>query len=117
MDEERKYPDINKLYKEAYDTAYMEASLRAAFPQKPVAWLLEGEAPFLIFPDEKLRRFKDYVGKPLYFATIRQWKGLSDEDHWEAFSLIDPPICEACKNTDTRPYGEAIEAKLKEKNA
>jgi hypothetical protein len=46
----------------------------------------------------------------------REWEGLTDDDHMEAFSLIDGPLCETCKNTDTRPYGEAIEAKLKEKN-
>jgi hypothetical protein len=46
----------------------------------------------------------------------REWEGLSDQDHWDAYSLIDPPICETCKHTDVTPYGEAIEAKLKEKN-
>jgi hypothetical protein len=117
MSEERKYPDINNLYKEAYDTAYMEASLRAAAPQKPVAWLLEGEAPFLIFPDEKFRKFKDYVGKPLFFATTppqRTWVGLTDEERSKIWGELPTLINE---ERDACVFAEAIELYLKEKNS
>jgi hypothetical protein len=115
MTEERKYPDINNLYKEAYDTAYMEASIRAASPQQPVAWLIDIDGvPKFIDPDTKRRSFKDWVAKPLFFATTspkRPWVGLTDEEIWEWFRDNT-----ALTNESGIRIVRAIEAKLKEKN-
>ena len=112
MDEERKYPDIKKLYEEAYDTAYMDASIRAASPQKPVAWLLDidGEQK-LINLDTKRISFKDWAAKPLFFATAppqRTWVGLTDDEIFEIHKQVD--------SMQYLTFGHAIEAKLKEKN-
>jgi len=120
MDEERKYPDINKLYKEAYDTAYMDASIRAASPQKPVAWLLDIDGvPKFIDPDTKLRSFKDWVAKPLFFATAplkRKWVGLTDEEIAAAYCKSTDKGCDYCWRYEIPKLVKIIEDKLKEKN-
>ncbi len=108
MTEERKYPDINNLYKEAYDTAYMDASIRAASPQKPVAWLIDIDGvPKFIDPDTKRISFKDWVAKPLFFATTppqRTWVGLTYEE------------IKQMGLDNYRQVVREVEAKLKEKN-
>ena len=117
MDEERKYPDIKKLYKEAYETAYMDASIRAASPQKPVAWLLDIDGvPKFIDPDTKRISFKDWVAKPLFFATAppqRTWVGLTELEKAEITSL---KWWDWEDTFDIEGFIRAIEAKLKEKN-
>ena len=74
--------------------------------QEPVAWMNE-EMDYIFFDTERPEPFAFDFWKPLYTTPPqRTWVGLTDEERSELVTL----------HHGWNEYGQAIEAKLKEKN-
>ena len=85
--------------------------------QEPVAWISEGGDV------SRSKRYMDDMGykcNPLYTAPPKkQWVGLTADEIWQcnkvSGSAVEFHICYEHQNVED--FAEAVEAKLKEKNA
>ena len=97
------------------------AALRQALEteQKPVAWLKTWSDGSVSVLKTKSHAFADHELEPLYTAPPKQWVGLTADEIWQcnkaSGSAVEFHICSAHQNVED--FAEAIEAKLKEKNA
>ena len=103
---------------DADDTSQERVDEKAKREQEPVAWISEGGDV------SRSKRYMDDMGfkcNPLYTAPPkREWVGLTADEIWKcnkakSGSAVEFHICYAHQNVED--FAEAIEAKLKEKNA
>lgn len=104
------YGDHEQLNRQHKAITALRAAIEQA--QEPVAWISESEN--LLSWD----KFYDHM-KPLYTAP-REWQGLTADEIWQCNSAppesaVENHICMAHQNV--LDFAEAIEAKLRERNA
>ena len=87
--------------------------------QEPVLWLKTWSDGSVSVLKTKSHAFADHELEPLYTAPPKQWVGLTADEIWQcnkaSGSAVEFHICYEHQNL--LDFAEAIEEKLKEKNA
>ena len=113
---------LRKALVDADDTSQERVDEKAKREQEPVAWITDGgKGELWWYQSSKFDEEGNLIGPnpddiPLYTAPPKQWVRLTDDEIYDCEEEAGVPQYEI-SSADLYAFAQAIEAKLREKNA